>query len=334
MADDAVRIDPSVAKVVNQWKYEPSPLIACRFDPSGQYLFAGAQDSRVVRLRLDSGEFTPLTGHDSWVRAIGFTHAGQHCWSAGYDGRLIEWETTAAAPTPLRTIDAHQGWVRSLDVSPDQQLLATAGNDMLVRMWDPGSGQLRHTCTGHDRHVYSVLFAADGKSLFSGDLRGVVKRWDVTTGAELATWDAKQLYTPNPGQGAEYGGVRSMSFSAARNELACGGLYNGSNPFGAVQEPLVVVLNCGDGATARIHTGKDAPKAICWRVIQHAEGFLLGGCGGSAGGFICFWKPDAETEFQRLALPNTVLDMDLDSTGQRVATAHYDRHIRVTQLHA
>ncbi len=296
--------------------------------------FSPAQDNLVLRLGLQTGQFVPMAGHDSWVRTIGFSSSGKRCWTAGYDGKLIEWDAEAESPVPLRQIDAHQGWIRSLDVSPDQKLLATGGNDHVVRIWDVGSGQIRQTCAGHDRHVYSVLFSPDGKLLFSGDLRGAVKRWDVETGAELSTLDAKQLYTPNPGQGAEYGGVRSMAFDAARDELACGGLHNASNPFGAVQEPLVVVLNASDGKTVRTHTAKDAPKAICWRVTLHPQGFLLGGCGGSAGGMICFWNAETETEFHRLKMPNTVLDMDLSQDGTRVATVHYDRHVRLTQLSA
>ncbi len=295
-------------------------------------MLAGAQDNNILRLNLETGQFVPMAGHVSWVRAIGFASSGKRSWSAGYDGVLIEWELEAENPVPLRKIEAHKGWVRSLDVSPGEKLLATGGNDLAVRLWDTESGELRHTCQGHDGHVYSVLFAPDGKSLFSADLRGVVKRWDVESGGELSTLDAKQLYTPNPGQGAEYGGVRSMAFSSEKNELACGGLHNASNPFGAVQEPLVVVLNTSEGATLRTHTAKDAPKAICWRVALHAQGFLLGGCGGSAGGMICFWNAESEVEFHRLALPDTVLDMDLSRDGTRVATVHYDRHVRLTQL--
>ena len=76
--------DPTAAHVVQQWKYEHSPLIACRFDPTGRYLFVGSQDFRVLRLNLQTGQFTPLEGHDSWVRAIGFTDA----WPPLLDRRL------------------------------------------------------------------------------------------------------------------------------------------------------------------------------------------------------------------------------------------------------
>ena len=212
------KVDPTAAKVVNQWKYDPSPLIACRFDPTGRYVFAGG--SKTI---WSCGSACEPVSSCRWRGmtvgcAIGFSSSGKRCWTAGYDGKLIEWDAEAESPVPLRQIDAHQGWIRSLDVSPDQKLLATGGNDHVVRIWDVGSGQIRQTCAGHDRHVYSVLFSPDGKLLFSGDLRGAVKRWDVETGAELSTLDAKQLYTPNPGQGAP-NTVASVRWRLTRREM-------------------------------------------------------------------------------------------------------------------
>ncbi len=327
-------VDPVAAHVVKEWQYQPSPIIACRFEPLGRFVFAGAQDNRVLRLNLETGEFVPLVGHDSWVRAFGFSPDGARCWSGGYDGRLIEWEVAAAAPQPVRTLDAHRGWIRSLSVRPDGKQIATGGNDLLVKVWDSETGSLQHTLSGHDRHVYSVLFAPDGQTLFSGDLRGVIKRWNVADGSQVASFEAAQLFTPNPGQGAEYGGIRSLGYVPEQNQLICAGLYNGSNPFGAVQDPLVVVLECEKGATVRIHSGKEAPKAICWRAIRHPQDFIVGGCGGSAGGFLCFWKPDAETEYHRFPLPNILLDLDMYPSRGQLVSAHYDRHLRLISLTA
>jgi WD40 repeat protein len=244
----------------------------------------------------------------------------------------VQWELAASPPPPLRTIDAHHGWIRSIAVNADGSRIATGGNDRLVKVWNSQSGELVHALSGHDRHVYSVLFHSDGQSLFSADLRGVIKLWDMASGAEKQSMEVAQLFTPNPGQGAEYGGVRSMAYAPAQNQLICGGLHNGTNPFGAVQDPLVVVVDCNTGQTVRIHTGKDAPKSICWRVIQHPNDFLLGGCGGSSGGFVCFWNSTSEIEFHRFALPNILLDLDLHPDGRQLVTAHHDHHLRLTLL--
>ena len=63
-------------KLLHEWKYS-SPLIACRFDPTGQYVFTAAQDNSIQRWNLTSGESIVLTGHDSWLRGLGFSPDGQ-----------------------------------------------------------------------------------------------------------------------------------------------------------------------------------------------------------------------------------------------------------------
>ena len=52
----ALKIDPAQARMVQELKHG-SPLIGCRVDPSGQFVFAGAQDNWLIRWH---GEPTPI----------------------------------------------------------------------------------------------------------------------------------------------------------------------------------------------------------------------------------------------------------------------------------
>jgi hypothetical protein len=71
---------------------------------------------------------------------------------------------------------------------------------------------------------------------------------------------------------------------------------------------------------------------VIWRLRYLPDGALMGACGGGNGGTLLFWKPDAEKVDHRFALPNILRDMDLHPDGLRVATAHFDRHVRITRL--
>ena len=216
--------DPKQAHVVSQWPHD-RPLNACRFDPTGRFIFCGSEDASVERFKLADGSRTVLTGgHETWVQALAFSKDGAIAMSGGCDGKITWWDTAADAPTPIRTVEAHKGWIRALDVSPNGTLLASGGNDNQVRLWNVADGAPVRELSGHPRHVYSVAFHPKGQFLVSGDLVGGVKQWEVASGKEVRAFDAKPLHTYEGGQQVDFGGVRALAVSPDEKWLAAGGL--------------------------------------------------------------------------------------------------------------
>jgi WD40 repeat protein len=326
--------DPKQAYIAAQWPYD-RPLNACRFDPTGHYVFCGSEDAVVERFQLSDGARTNFTGgHETWVRAIAFTKDGSQVVSGGCDGKLTWWESATEAPKPIRSVDAHQGWIRSLDVSSDGALLASGGNDNMVRLWNISDGTLVHELVGHPRHVYSVAFHPQGKFLVSGDLVGGLKQWEVATGKEVRTFDAKPLHTYEGGQRVDYGGVRALAFSPDADKLAAGGLFKATNPLGAVNEPLVLLFDWETQKSEKQLITEGITGGVVWRLRWLADGSLMGLSSGASGGFLLFWNSDSEKDYFRFKLPHLARDMDLHTDGIQVATAHYDRHVRITRLAA
>lgn len=324
--------DPQQTHVAQEWKYT-SPLICCRFDPLGRYLLTSAEDTHLQRWAFPSGELTTLEGHDSWVRDIVFLPDGNTMVSVGCDEQMLFWETDAEKPQPIRKIKAHQGWIRCADASPDGSLIATGGNDTLVKLWDATEGKALQELAGHDSHVYSVMFHPDGQSLFSGDLSGQVKQWDIASGKPIATFDAKDLHTYNGGQKVHYGGVRSLSLSPDRKNLACGGLHKASNPLGAVNEPLVLVFELESQKQIQSHIS-DGVRGVIWRSFYLPDGKLLGASGGSGGGFLLFWNAGEEKSFHKLKLKDTARGLDMHPDHLHLATVHWDRQVRISKMSA
>jgi WD40 repeat protein len=332
-----MNIRPERTHVSRELKHG-KPLVSCRFDPTGRFVFAGAEDDTVQRWDLKTApptsKPTSFAAHDGWVFALAVSPDGKTLLSGGTDGKLIWWRANddVKAPKPVRTIAAHHGWVRSVAISPDGKLIATCGNDHRARLWSLADGKPALDLPGHAKPVYRVLFTPDGKHLLSADLMGLVIQWDVRTGKEARRLDASKLHLYEGGQGVDYGGVRDLSLSRDGAYLACSGLINASNPLGAVSNPAVLVLDWKTGAITKLQHPKEDLKGVAWGVRFHPDGVLITASGGTSGGFLWFTRPDQENEFFKLSLPNTARDLDLHPDGTHLATAHHDGVVRISAM--
>jgi WD domain, G-beta repeat len=328
-----MNIDPTKTHVALEHKHE-RPLIACRFDPTGRYVFFGAEDNLVHRFEKDSKTVTPLAAHDSWVRALGCSPSGDCVYSGGYDGRLAWWPAADSKPQPTRVIEAHQGWIRALAVSPGGEIVATCGNDNLVKLWNAADGKLIAELAGHASHVYNVAFHPSGKTLVSCDLKGALKEWDVAGGGlKRDLTPAAALYKYDTQFRADIGGARSIAFRNDGSQLAVGGITNVTNAFAGIGNALVVLFDLAEGKIAQQLEAKEKVNGVAWGVAHHPDGFWIGLAGGGGGGWLYFWKGDAANEFFKLKLANDGRDLALAPDKTQVAVAHADKALRLYALH-
>jgi WD40 repeat protein len=322
-------MDPTKTHVVHDFKHS-SPLISCRFDPSGKYVFFGAEDFGVWRVEIATGEKVKFPA-EAWVRGLDFTSDGKTLLTAGYDGRLIWWSVAAEKPTPVRAVEAHKGWARAVAVSPDDALVATVGNDLVVRLWKMDDGALLREMSGHESHIYNVAFHPDGTRLATGDLKCNVFDWEVATGKRVRNWEAPSLRVYDKTFKATIGGFRGMAFSPDGKFLGVSGITKVTNAFAGVGNPSVVVFDWKAGKQQIEHLSKGKLRGVAWGVVFHPEGLRIGASGGS-GGYLMFWKPDTAEAFHQVNLKNNARDLDLSPDGLHVATAHHDGHVRVSLM--
>jgi pleiotropic regulator 1 len=77
----------------------------------------------------------------------------------------------------MRVVNSHLGWVRSLDVDPDNQYFVSGGGDRTIKIWDLASGTLKVTLTGHISAVRGLGLSSRHPYLFSCGEDKMVKCW-------------------------------------------------------------------------------------------------------------------------------------------------------------
>ncbi len=325
-------IDPRQTQLTQEFKHD-SPLIGCRIDPSGRYVFASAQDNTIQRWELATGKKTSLIGHKSWVRSLAFEPSDHLFFSGDYAGRILTWPVHAETPKPRLPLEAHHGWVRAVAVSPDGKLLASAGNDHHVKLWSCPEGKPVGVLEGHNCHVYNVAFHPSGQDLVSADLKGIVKHWNLSTRTVVRDLDASALYKYDGGFRADIGGVRSMAFDSAGTLLACAGITEVTNAFAGVGKPLVVLFDWLAGKRRQALVPKENFQGTAWGVAFHSLGFIIG-AGGGSGGALWFWQPEQAQAFHTVKLPANARDLSLHPDGVRLAVAFADGAVRVYRMMA
>ncbi|KAF2685393.1 NWD1 protein [Lentithecium fluviatile CBS 122367] len=85
----------------------------------------------------------------------------------------------------LSTLQGHSGPVYSVAFSHDSARLASASNDITVKIWDQSSGARMLAPEGHSGPVNSVAFSHDSARLASASNDMTVKIWDLSRGVRL-----------------------------------------------------------------------------------------------------------------------------------------------------
>jgi len=74
--------------------------------------------------------------------------------------------------------------VNSLALSPNGKILASAGDDGMIRLWDTSGNPIGQPIdplpNGLKTRLYSVAFSPDGKTIVSGDEEGTIRLWNIS----------------------------------------------------------------------------------------------------------------------------------------------------------
>jgi len=83
-------------------------------------------------------------------------------------------------------LQGHKDSVNNIAFNASGTLLASAGADKAINLWEVQAGKQQRVLQGHTDQVFSVAFSADGKLLASASRDKTIRLWDVATGKQQA----------------------------------------------------------------------------------------------------------------------------------------------------
>ena len=177
--------------------------------PDGKQVAIVGDDHYVCVYDSIAKRFVAQLGeHTDWVRTTKFSPNGQWLASAGNDRQLKVWET-GQFKKRARVFD-HDHAIINISYTSDSKKLATVGFDRELRIYNLEHGRIerRLNCECPDNHA--VAISNDDSMVAAGGRSGVVRVWDINTGARISQFQPHKRR------------IRAIEFTATNQVISCG----------------------------------------------------------------------------------------------------------------
>jgi WD40 repeat protein len=188
-----------------EWRLS-SAVLSIEFSNDGTQMIIGSNDGTSRIISLVSGDVITLAmaASDPVYHAALSPDRSYAFTASSPDGAIRRWEIIADQDLYQRDIDSyfigkHQVDVYSIDLDSTGTLLASAGGDGKVFLWDTTTGRRIRTFSGSNTSVNSVRFSPNGQLLATGDENGIVHFYHVRIGetVKLAALRTTRNFTEN-----------------------------------------------------------------------------------------------------------------------------------------
>ncbi len=163
------------------------------FTPDGQRVVSAGFDGmvRLWQVAITPSPIATFRGSDSPVLDLAAGADAAVIAVASTDGTARVWRLDQGSYRLASTLTGHTGWVRSVAISPQGDLVATAGADRSIRLWNAATGQeIGGPLLGHTGEVTGVAFSPDGATMVSSGRDQTLRWWDVAARTQVGVVEA------------------------------------------------------------------------------------------------------------------------------------------------
>lgn len=294
-----------------KWQPLPAgvnPIYAVAVTPDGQFVACGRANqvfiydlasAQVVcrltdpQLMKDGLYSQPGVAHLDIVQALAFSPDGYTLASGGFQEVKL-WRRPRNVQNGKIAGPAE---VTTIATTADGKLLAVAGADNVIKVYEVAGGKHVKDLAGHTAAISSLRFSADGTRLFSGSADKTVRVWNLADGQTIA-----QLETPAP--------VHALTIIGDGTRVAVGQADNnirilqlGGDPLALTQQKEIT------GHTGPVTSLETVPSANT-QIVS-----------GSADGTVRHWNTDNGQAMRQMAHGGPVASVAVRADGQRFASA-------------
>ena len=314
-ADKMVRVfvvssaigEPNSAPILQplrEWR-AGSPVGALAVTKDGNHVITGDDEGDITIWQAKNGQRERvLSGHKGAISDISLSDSGSRLVSASYDRTARVWESAGGGnfrlvyvtpPTEDRLVCAA--------INSGGSMVATAGTDGVIRLWDVDREKAMHRLAGHRNAITALEFHNQGQALVSGGLDRTIRTWDVGSGVRLRVLQGHST------------GVTGLAVSD-------GLLHSSSNDQTVRRWPLSGSEKDGDSLTVDLGGRTPRATAISPQNDLVAVGF-------ASGDIALFSLPAGEEVGEVKAHATNITRIVFSRSGRKLASSSFDGLIRL-----
>jgi WD40 repeat protein len=172
--------------------------VAFAFSPRGKTLASATGDGQIHIWEVASAFLKQtLNAHAGAVWGLTFTPDGRALISAGADKTLRIWGLPGAGAVLQHALPSGEHGIMALAAHPGAPVLASAGYNGKIQVWDLSSGDSTYIADGSTAVIHALQFSPSGELLASAGAGKSIQLWDANDGTLKRTlnWHSNTVFS-------------------------------------------------------------------------------------------------------------------------------------------